>query len=326
MTGVEITGIGGYVPENIVTNDDLAKLVDTSDEWIKTRTGISERRISTGENTSHLAQKAAERALISAGVKPDEIDLVIVSTVTPDFMTPSVACLLQKRMGINERSACYDISAGCTGFITGLTTAYGLMKADLYKKALVISVDTLSKITDWSDRSTCVLFGDGAGAAVLEKSDKQGIISTFLGSRGDDSGVLYAKGVPMTNPWSKGGKYEDYYLKMNGREVFKFATWAMVDGIRDVLQKSGTDAAMIDYFIPHQANSRIIDYAARKLKVPKEKFIITIDHFSNTSSSTIPLALWESVQKGIIKKGQKIMLVGFGSGFTWGAALIDWTL
>lgn len=322
----EIIGIGGYVPEKIVTNGLLESIVDTSDQWISTRTGISERRISTGENTTQLATKAAKLAIKQANIEPDEIDLIILATITPDFFTPSVASLVQAELGLKGIPS-FDISAGCTGFIYGLQIADNFIKAGQEQCILVIGAEILSKVLDWNDRNTCVLFGDGAGAAILRKSQKAGIISTYTGSQGDLDGFLTLPAVPLKNPYfdNKSTKDESSYIFMNGKEIFKFATQIMLKSIKKILEDNKLTIMDIDYFVPHQANYRIIDNVAKKLKVSPEKFYKNMNHFGNTSAASIPLALDEMVRKKMICDGDRIIMVGFGGGLTWGAILLNWT-
>ena len=322
----EIIGIGGYVPEKIVTNELLESIVDTSDQWISSRTGISERRISTGENTTQLALKAAKLAIKQANIEADDIDLIILATITPDFFTPSVASLVQAELGLKDIPS-FDISAGCTGFIYGLQIADNFIKAGQSQCILVIGAETLSKVLDWNDRNTCVLFGDGAGAAILKKSKKAGIISTYTGSQGDLDGFLTIPAVSPRNPFIKNhSEVEDHsYMYMNGKEIFKFATHIMLKSIEIILADNKLTIDDINYIVPHQANYRIIDNVAKRLKIPSEKFYKNMSHFGNTSAASIPLALAEMIEKKLIKDGNRIIMVGFGGGLTWGAILLDWT-
>jgi len=327
MVYSELIGIGGYVPERTVTNDELESIVDTSDQWITARTGIKERRISTGEKTSQIALQAAKRAIEQAKIKPAEIDLIILATITPDFFTPSTASMLQSKLGIRDIPS-FDVSAGCTGFIYGLQIADTFIKSGQSKCVLIVGAEVLSKVLDWNDRNTCVLFGDGAGAAILKKSKKAGIVSTYTGSQGDLEEFLTLPAVSVKNPFIKEQLITNNhsYIFMNGKEIFKFATNIMYKSIEKVLVENGLMINEIDYIVPHQANYRIIDNVAKKLKVSPEKFYKNMDHFGNTSAASIPLALDEMIQKKMINAGSRIIMVGFGGGLTWGAILLDWTM
>ena len=323
----KIIGLGSYVPSQIVKNDELSKIVETNDEWITTRTGIKERRISTGEKTSQLALKAAKESITAAGIEKEEIDMVVLATITPDFFTPSTASLVQSELGLTDIPS-FDISAGCTGFIYGLQIADQFIKSKQCKTVLVIGAEALSKVTNWEHRNTCVLFGDGAGAAILQSSDKKGIISTYTGSQGDLQGHLTLPAVPLKNPFFE---YQENngihsYLSMNGKEIFKFATKIMIKSISHVLDKSNLSMEDIDYVVPHQANIRIIDYVSQKLKMERGKFIINLDRFGNTSAASIPLAMDEAYKKNTFRPGDKIIMVAFGGGLTWGAVLVNWTI
>lgn len=323
MEEVSIIGVGSYVPEKVVSNDELSKLVDTSDEWISTRTGIKQRRISEGETTSDMATKAALRALEDSGVSAEEIDLIIVATITPDNFTPATACEVQARIGAVNASA-FDISAACSGYIYAMNVAMQFIRTGQSKTALVIASEAMSKILDWNDRSTCVLFGDGAGAAVLRNSNAKGIISIYAGSDGRLGDVLKCPAVPIDNPYVKEKNTTNSVITMDGREVFKFAGKIIVDSIAKVLE--GTDYTLEDikYIVPHQANLRIIDYAAKKLGLKENKFYVNIHDYANTSAASIAIALDEMAKAGLLKAGDKIIAVGFGGGLTWGAALIEW--
>lgn len=308
--GVGFLGTGHYVPDNIVTNKDLEKIVDTTDEWIKSRTGIEERRIAKDEETSDMAFYAAENAMKNAGVTAAEIDLILVATVTADTTFPSVACMIQDRLGA-KNAAAMDVAAACAGFMYGVITAQQFIEAKAYKKILVVGVDKLSKITDWTDRNTCVLLGDGAGAAVLgEVSEGRGILSFELGANGAGGKELYQN--------------EHDHLVMNGREVYKFAVRQMPQSCVNVLEKAGLDKTDVDYLVPHQANIRIMEAARERLGIPEEKMAKTIQKYGNNSSASIPLALSESVQNGKIKDDDLVVMVGFGGGLTWGAIAIRW--
>lgn len=323
MENIEIAGVGAYLPSLIVTNDKLAEFVDTNDEWISERTGIRERRISQTEDTSDIASKAAIKALERSGIKPEELDLIIVATISPDMFIPSVACLVQSKIGA-EKAACFDISVACSGFVYGLEIAKGMMLSMNYKNALVIGAEVLSKVMDWEDRSTCVLFGDGSGAAVLKKGNKNGLIKSYLKAEGEKWESLTIGAADFDTPFSKEKILKDRIIKMNGREVFKFATKAIEDGIKKILEDTGVSLDEIKYIVPHQANSRIISSAAKRLGIEKEKFFVNLDKVGNTSSATVPIALNEMYEKGLLESGDKIILVAFGGGLTYGAALIEW--
>ena len=321
MMTARIAGIGAYVPENLITNDDLAKIVDTNDEWIRTRTGIRERRISSGEGTRHLAAKAAERALAAAGVAPEELDIIILGTSSPDRNYPSDACSVQAAIGAVNAVA-FDISAACAGFIFAMNIVEGFFKAGIYKTALIIGAETLSKVTDWSDRGTCVLFGDGAGAAVL-KAEETGIIDMMMGADGTKGDVLACTSRTVGN-FLTGTKPELGFMTMDGQEVFKFAVKKVPECIRQVLDESGTSIDEIKYFVLHQANYRICEAVAKRLKQPLEKVPMNIDRFGNTSGATVPILLDELNREGKLERGDKIVLAGFGGGLTWGAVLLEW--
>ncbi len=324
MNAVKIKSVGAYLPSNIITNEDISKLVETNNEWIVERTGIKSRRISKGEDTSSIANKAAKIALDRAKVKGEDIDLIIVATLTPDNFTPSVACIIQKEIGA-ENATAFDINAACTGFIYALEVGKSLMAVGRYKRALIIGAETLSKIVDWSDRSTCILFGDGGGACVLETSDsKEGIINSYSISDGKKGETLIAGAVDVNNPFIEEKVEKHKYIKMNGREVFKFATKSMTSSIEKVLENTEYKLNDIDLIIPHQANLRIIEYAAKKLNLPLDRFYINLEDVGNTSAGSIPIALNNAFEEGKIKKGMKIILVGFGGGLTCGSTLIKW--
>ncbi len=318
---VSITGLGCSVPDRVVTNEDLAELVETSDEWIVTRTGIHERRLAEVGTLamSDLAAPAAQQALDEAGVDPKEIDVLIVATVTPDMAFPSTAALLADRLGMPDAAA-YDLSAGCTGFMYAIAQAYGMLAAGLSRKALVVGGDVLSSILDWNDRSTLVLFGDGAGAVVLEKVDSGGFLGFELGADGGGGESLWL-------PGSGSRTFDDAtrFVKMNGREVYKFATRVMVTSAEAVLEECGKTVEDVDVYVPHQANVRIIDHAARKLGIPEEKIVVNVDRYGNTSSGSIPLALADAAADGRLAAGKLVLMTGMGAGLTWGSALIEWT-
>jgi 3-oxoacyl-[acyl-carrier-protein] synthase-3 len=318
---VTITGIGSHVPERVVTNDDLSELVDTSDEWIMERTGIRERRIAADDEAlSDLSLPAARQALAQAGTDGTDIDLLIVATVTPDMMFPSTSAILADRLGAADAAA-YDLSAGCTGFMYALVQAYGMIAAGLSRRALVIGGDVLSRILDWSDRSTVVLFGDGAGAVVLESSEEPGFLAFELGADG-------AGGQHLWLPGSGSRKFEDpeQFVKMNGREVFKFATRVLVQSAGAVLERCGMSIADVDVYVPHQANVRIIDHATKKLGIPSDRVVTNVDRYGNTSSGSIPLALAEAQADGRLQPGKLVLMTGMGAGLTWGSALMRWTM
>lgn len=317
----EIVGCGYYLPEKILTNDDLSKVVDTSDEWISTRTGIRQRHIAAdGEYTSDLAYNAAKQALKNAEISADEIDLVIMATITPDNTTPSAACKVAQKLGIKNGVAAFDISAACSGFVYALSVADSMIKNGMSNKVLIIGAETLSRIVDWKDRNTCVLFGDGAGAVVLAKKQSEdknasdilacAIHADF--SRYDD--LCTTGGVSTTK--------EAGTILMNGKEVFKAAVHCLAEGAEEVLQKTGLSIDDVDWLLPHQANSRIIEATAKLLGIEEKKVICEIADIGNTSAASIPLALAQKVQDGTIKKGDIVLLTAMGAGFTWGAALL----
>lgn len=316
---IGITGLGTHVPEKVMTNDDLAKYVDTSDEWIRERTGIRERRIATqDEALTDIALPAVREALAEAGAQPDEIDLVICATVTPDMLFPTASALIADELGMRNAAA-YDLLAGCTGFMYAITQAYGMLGSGLSKKALVIGGDLLSKVLDWEDRSTVVLFGDGAGAVVMEPVDRGGFIGFDLGADGGG-------GIHLCFPGSGSRYFEDpkSVLRMNGREVFKFATRVMVSSAEAVLEECGRTIDEVDVYVPHQANKRIIDYAVGKLGIDPAKTVVNVDRFGNTSSGSIPLALADARAEGRLTDGVLVLMTGMGAGLTWGSALIEW--
>ncbi len=317
-----VRGVGSYLPAEILTNDDLSKFVDTSDEWIVERTGIRQRhRAAEGEFTSDLATKAAEAALAHAGMVPDDIDLIIVATATPDYTFPATAVQVQANLGIRHGFA-FDLQAVCSGFVYALTTADAQLKAGLAKRALVIGAETFTRILDWTDRGTCVLFGDGAGAVVVEAVDKseagdRGIITSHLRSDGRHKSKLYVDGGPSTTQTAG-------HLRMEGREVFKHAVGMITDVIEASFAATGTSADDIDWFVPHQANRRIIDASAKKLGIAAEKVVITVDVHGNTSAASIPLALSTAVADGRIRQNDLVLLEAMGGGFTWGAVMLRW--
>jgi len=318
---VSITGLGCHVPERVLTNEDLAKFVETSDEWIRDRTGIRERRIaSDSEAISDLAVPAARRAVEMSGVDPAAFDLVIVATVTPDMTFPATAGIVAHALGM-DGAAAYDLSAGCTGFVYALAQAHAMLSAGLAQRALVVGGDVLSKTLDWTDRSTLVLFGDGAGAVVLEHVDRGGFLGFELGADGAGGGQLLLPG--------SGSRHfddpDDRYLRMSGGDVFKFATRVMVSSAEAILAECDMTVGDIDVYVPHQANVRIIDHAVRKLGFAEEKVVVNVDRYGNTSSGSIPLALADAADDGRLQPGKLVLLTGMGAGLTWGSALIEWT-
>ncbi|MEO2069567.1 MAG: beta-ketoacyl-ACP synthase III [Desulfurobacteriaceae bacterium] len=310
--GIKIVSTGSYVPSKVLTNFDLEKMVDTSDEWITTRTGIRERRISDKETTSSLAVKASLKAL--EGRNPQELDLIVVATATPDAFFPSTACKVQAELN-NKKAIAFDVSAACTGFIYALYIADSIMRSKKLKKALVIGAERFSKIVDWGDRSTCILFGDGAGSVLLEKDEEEGILGFDLGSDGSYGEFLYVSSV---------GSNEEYpfYVKMKGNEVFKVAVRTMVESAKRVLEKTGISSKEIKLLIPHQANLRIINAIAERLGIDNGKIFVNLNKYGNTSAASVPLALDEAVKEGRAKKGDLVLLVAFGGGFTWGSCVL----
>lgn len=314
-----LIGTGSCLPGKPVTNDDLAvRGIDTSDEWITTRTGIRSRYLAEqGVTSSQLGLAAAQRALEMAGVDARELDLIIVATSTPDFIFPSTACLIQGQLG-NKGAAAFDVQAVCSGFTYALGIADKFIQSGSHKKALVIGAEVFSRILDWSDRGTCVLFGDGAGAVVLEASDSPGILSTALHADGSMSGILNVPGQVCA-----GQVTGDPFLRMDGQAVFKFAVRVLTEVAEEVCRIAGMQTADVDWLIPHQANIRIIEATGKRLGIPKDKVIVTVDRHGNTSAASVPLALDEAVRDGRIRRGQKVLLEGVGGGFTWGAALLE---
>ena len=321
----KIVGLGTYLPEKVLTNSDLEKMVDTSDEWIVTRTGIRERHIAEkGVTTSDLGYMAAKDAIKNAGLKPKDIELIVVATITPDMQFPSTSCLVQKKLGAYN-AVCFDISAACSGFIYGMSVAREFLSNGAYKNALVIGTELLSTIVDWSDRNTCILFGDGAGAAVMVPSKSNGIISSYLGSDGRDSELLSVPAggsrFPSTHETING---KLHFLKMSGNEVFKMAVRIMSDAVKKVLLQSNLTCEDVDCLIPHQANIRIINSVAKRINLCDEKVYVNLERYGNMSSASTPIALAEAVKNGKIKKGDIVVLVAFGSGLTWGATVLKW--
>jgi len=317
---VSITGLGTRVPDRVVTNDELSRYVETSDEWIVGRTGIRERRIAADDEAlSDLALPACRTALAQAGLEGRDIDLLIVATVTPDMSFPSTGAILANQLGAVDAAA-YDLSAGCTGFMYALAQGYGMLAGGLAKRALVVGGDVLSRILDWTDRSTLIVFGDGAGAVVLERTEERGFLGFELGADG-------AGGENLWLPGSGSRLFEDpdKHVKMNGREVFKLATRVLVQSAQDLLEKCDVSIADVDVYVPHQANVRIIEYATQKLGFPSEKVVVNVDRYGNTSSGSIPLALADAQADGRLRPGALVLMTGMGAGLTWGSALLRWT-
>ncbi len=325
-SGIGIKGIGAYVPDEVLTNKDLEKMVDTSDEWITERTGIKKRRrAAPNQATSDLASEAARRALGDANMSIDEIDAIIVGTATPDMLFPSTGCLVQKNLGATGVPA-FDISAACSGFLYGLSIAEGFVRSGLYRNVLVVGAETLTRILDWSDRSTCVLFGDGAGAAVVGRvGDGRGIISALLGSDGSLGELLMLPAGGSRLPASEETvRNRLHFVKMEGNKLFKFAVRAMAAAAAKVLEDSGYTGADLDLLVPHQANLRIIDATAQRIGIDQSKVYINIDEYGNTSAASIPIALDEAKRKGLLKEGMLVELVSFGGGLTWASCLMVW--
>ena len=320
---ISITGLGAYVPERVLSNAELSTIVDTSDEWITERTGIKERRIAAPEEAlTDLALPAARAALAQAGVEAKDIDLLVCATVTPDMMFPTSSALLADELGAPDAAA-YDLLAGCTGFMYALAQAYGMMAAGLADRSLVVGGDVLSRILDWTDRSTLVLFGDGAGAVVLQRTPERGFLGFELGADGGG-------GIHLSLPGSGSRQLADAtangFVHMNGREVFKFATRVLVSSAQAVLDRCGVSVDDVDVYVPHQANVRIMDHAAQKLGISRERMVVNVDRFGNTSSGSIPLALADAQRDGRLKKGDLVLMTGMGAGLTWGSGLMKWTL
>lgn len=323
-----ILGTGSYAPERVLTNDDLAHMVDTSDEWIRSRSGIRERRIAApNEATSDMGVQAAQRALDDAGLKATDIDLLIVATVTPDLPMPACACFIQHKLGLPTTSACFDLNAACSGYIYALDTACAMVASGRYKKALVIGVEKLSGVIDWQDRTTCVLFGDGAGATVIGAIDTPnvGLLGTRLGTSGEGAELLYISHGGSRAPSTPASiAARDHCIRMKGKEVFKLAVRGMDEAARDILEQHQIRADQISLVIPHQANLRIIEAISQYLELPMERFFVNVDRYGNTSAASIPIALDEARRSGRIKPGDLTLLVAFGAGLTYGSALIRW--
>jgi 3-oxoacyl-[acyl-carrier-protein] synthase-3 len=317
-----IVGVGKYLPARILTNADLETMVETTNDWIVDRTGIRERRLAgDDETTASLGSEAARMALETAGLRPDQIDLIICATCSPDGMFPASASLIQERLGA-QNAAAFDINAACSGFLAALATATQFINSGVYERVLVVGAEVLSRIIDWTDRSTCVLFGDGAGAVVLEKGDSGGVGPFVLKSDGTGAGLLYARG-PASAPSL--AQNEGFCIVMDGREVFKFAVRAMEEVTRQAIGEAGLTAADVDFVVPHQANQRIISAVAKAMDVGPERMISNVERYGNTSSASIPIALCEAWEEGRFKPGDRIALVAFGGGLVWGASMLEWT-
>jgi 3-oxoacyl-[acyl-carrier-protein] synthase-3 len=323
---ISITGVGAYAPARVLTNDDLSELMDTSHEWIVERTGIRERRIADDEQAlSDLALPAARDALEQAGIPGPEVDLIIVATVTPDMAFPSAGAIIADELGADDAGA-YDLSAGCTGFMYAIAQAYGMLAAGLAHRALVVGGDVLSRILDWSDRRTAILFGDGAGAVVLQRVSEGGFLGFELGADGSGGPQLFLPAGGSRAPASAETVAEHkHFVQMNGREVFKFATRVLVSSAEKVLAECGKSVDEVDVYIPHQANVRIMDHAAEKLGIPRDKMVVNVDRYGNTSSGSIPLALADAQADGRLQDGALVLMTGMGAGLTWGSGLIEWT-
>jgi 3-oxoacyl-[acyl-carrier-protein] synthase-3 len=323
---VSITGIGANVPERVMTNEELSKLVDTTDEWIVVRTGIRERRIAReDEALSDLALPAVRQALEMAGVGGPDLDLIVCATVTPDMAFPATAALIADALGSRDAAA-YDLSAGCTGFMYGIAQAYGMLAGGVCRRALVVGGDILSKIVDWSDRATCIVFGDGAGAVVMERVEQGGFLGFELGADGSGGMQLYLPAGGSRAPASaETVAHHGHYVHMNGREVFKFATRVLVSSAEKLLDQLGLTVDDIDLYVPHQANIRIIKHAVERLGIPEEKVVVNVDRYGNTSSGSIPLALADAVRERRVNKGDIVLMTGMGAGLTWGSGVMEWT-
>lgn len=328
-----ILGVGSHVPEKVLTNADLERMVDTSDEWISSRTGIKERRISEEhETTAQYAAAAGSKALERAGIAPDDVDLIIVATLTPDMACPPTACVVQDLIGASKAAA-FDLSAACSGFVYGLDVAHRMVETGANRHVLVIGVDLLSRVVDYTDRSTCVLFGDGAGAAVVGPVEKGGLLSTYLGADGGRGskltvgGPAAARACGVLGPEAKKHAPSDVspYIKMEGNDVFKFAVTVMPEAALEALKRADVSPDDVALFIPHQANIRIIDAAAKRLGIDRDRVFVNVERYGNTSAASIPLALDEALDKGVIDIGDKLVLVGFGGGLTWAAAVMEWS-
>lgn len=313
---------GACVPPKIVTNGDLEKIVETNDEWIRSRTGVGERRVSTGQNTSDIASETAKQILERGNINPLDIDLIIVGTASPDYITPSTACLVQGAIGADNAMA-FDLNAACSGFVFSLSVADKFIKSGVYKNALVIGAEILSKHVDWEDRETCVLFGDGSAGAFIERSEKGGILAEDIHSDGGKGLCLTGGNVSPTNAFNDVKKATDIYLKMDGKAVFDFATRQVPKSVEKIMTENNITIDDIKYVLPHQANERIVQVISKKLKIPMDKFYLNMFHYGNTSAGSIPIALNEMFEKGLLEEGDKIIVTGFGGGLTWGSMLIE---
>ncbi len=323
MFSSKIVGFESYVPKNVITNDELSNIVETSDEWIYTRTGISKRCLSTNENTSDFAINVGKKLIENANISPEDIDIVIVATITSDYLTPSTACIVQGAIGAKNALA-FDINVACSGFVYALSIADKFLKSGVYKNAIVIGAETLSKLLDWSDRSTCVLFGDGSGGALLTASTNyNSIIAEDLKADGISWQAITGGKLNNNNPFVEEKEQSSFYLQMNGRDVFNFATKTIPKSVNQVLSKANLTLDDIKYIVPHQANSRIVEVAAKKLKVSLDKFYLNLQNYGNTSAASIPIALAEMSKNGLLQKGDKIIITGFGAGLTWASMLIQ---
>jgi 3-oxoacyl-[acyl-carrier-protein] synthase-3 len=319
---MKILGTGSALPKKVVTNDDLARVMDTSDEWIRTRTGIEQRHIAVEETTTSLAVEAAKGALEEAGISIDELDLIVAGTVSPDYLFPTLACEVQAAVGAKNATA-FDLSAGCTGFLFALATVDAYLRTGRFKNALVIGAETLSKMVDWSDRSTCVLFGDGAGAAVVSAEGEQ-LLGMVQGSDGAGGMALKCDNRPVSNLYRQLGTQQYAYIGMNGQEVYKFAVRTVPTAINGALEQAKIPADEIKYYILHQANLRIIESVAKRLHQPMEKFPTNLQECGNISAASVPVLLDKVRKEGLIQKGDKLVMAGFGAGLTWGACVIEW--
>ena len=321
---IRIIGTGSYLPKKVADNHFLSTIVDTDDEWIRQRTGIKERHLSNGkEGTTYMATHAAEAALENAGITADELDMIIVATVSADTYVPSTSCQVQGAIGA-IRATCFDLNAACSGFLFAMNTAYAYIEMGMAKTILIIGAETLSREVDWSDRSSCILFGDGAGAAIMRQEEgKGGLIASVTGSDGSQGDVLTCKGRGIQNPFHQSKRKKDY-LRMEGQAVFWFAVTMVPRCIKQILKKTGYDTEDIKFFVLHQANVRILELIAKRLKVDIDKFPMNLDHYGNTSSASIPILLDELNRNNLLEPGDKIVLSGFGGGLTWGAVLIEW--
>jgi 3-oxoacyl-[acyl-carrier-protein] synthase III len=323
---VGITGVGAYAPDKVLTNADLERMVATDDLWIVTRTGIKERRIAADDQAaSDLALPAARRALEEAGATADELDLIVVATATPDMLFPATAAIVADELGA-PNAAAYDLLAGCSGFIYALSQAYGALAAGLSKKALVVGTETLSRITNWRDRSTCILFGDGAGAVVLEPVEDGGVLGFELGADGSGGSDLYVPAGGSRMPITVDALEQDLqFIQMRGQEIFRFATRVMVSSAEELLAACGVGVEDVDLYVPHQANKRIIDHAVKNLGLDPEKVVMNIDRYGNTSSASIPLCLVDAQEQGLLRPGTRVLMSAVGAGLTWGSAYMTWT-